>query len=97
MLRLTKIVCSTLIIASTMTSAVYSAQTNSNSNNSTETVKSLKGKGYSCGRAGVGMVVCTKGDVTYYCSGSVCEKKRIGNTDRRTRPVFRSGVNKIAN
>jgi hypothetical protein len=40
-------------------------------------VKDLKDKGYSCGKAGVGFTSCTKTvdgkDSEYYCSGDTCE------------------------
>ena len=52
-------------------------------NEGAPTIASLKKKGFKCEIVATGFVVCTKGSVTYWCSGGVCEKKKAGAGARR--------------
>ena len=97
MTHMVKILCGALLMLSALSSTSYSAQIGTNSNNSSETVSSLKKKGFKCSFITQGFTECRKGKTIYYCSGSVFELKKVGAADRRFRPLFNQGAGKIVN
>ena len=97
MAHLIKILCGTFILASAFSSASYSTQIGNNTNNASETISSLKKKGFKCSFVTQGFTECKKGKTIYYCSGSICALKKVGAPDRRTKPLFNQGISKIVN
>ncbi len=70
-LSLVAVMLSAPASAKQMSSGTWSATTN------------FKNSGFKCERAGVGFIVCTKGNITYWCSGWKCVRMKSHNASGR--------------